>query len=271
MLFGPVFAREVAIAPRRNRIYVVRSAYVTALLLLVSTAWLVLTGTQVIRDLGDLARFGTILFQILAPLQLALAVFASAMLTAIAVAQEKDRGTLVLLLLTNLSSGELVLGKLTASLLQIIVMLVASLPLFMIAALLGGVAFGQIAQAMAVTAAAVLLCGSLGSTLALWREKTFQALAVTALAVVLWLAIGELIAAGVLGHQIAGIPASVLAIAISPWQAILETCRPYGSADGSLGLLGSPTSLFLLFSITISAGLNGLAMARVRAWNLSAG
>ena len=74
MLIGPVFTREVAIAPRRTRIYIARAGYVLALLVLMSTAWLVLTGTQLVRDVGDLARFGTILFQILAPLQLALAV-----------------------------------------------------------------------------------------------------------------------------------------------------------------------------------------------------
>ena len=227
MLFGPVFSREVAIAPRRSRLYLARTAYVIALLVLMSTAWLVLTGTQIVRDVGDLARFGTVLFQILAPLQLILAVFLASMLTAIAVAQEKDRGTLVLLLLTNLSSGELVLGKLLASVLQVSVMLAAGLPVFMLSALLGGVAFGQIARAMAVTAATVLVCGSLGSTLALWREKTFQALAMTALVVVLWLGAGEVLASGVLGERLAGLPAGTWAAALSPWQAILEVGRPY--------------------------------------------
>ena len=73
MIIGPVFGREVTIAPRRTRMYVARAAYVLILLVLMSTAWLVLTGTQLIRDVGDMARFGMILFQILAPLQLALA------------------------------------------------------------------------------------------------------------------------------------------------------------------------------------------------------
>jgi ABC-type transport system involved in multi-copper enzyme maturation permease subunit len=89
------------------------------------TAYLLLTGTQRIRDLGDLARFGTLLFQILAPLQLALALFFSALLAASAVAQEKDRRTLVLLLLTNLSNSELVLGKLCASLIHVVMLLVS--------------------------------------------------------------------------------------------------------------------------------------------------
>ena len=57
-----------------------------ALLVLMCTAWLVLTGTQLVYDSGDLARFGMSLFQLLAPLQLAVAVFFSALLAASAVA-----------------------------------------------------------------------------------------------------------------------------------------------------------------------------------------
>ena len=201
LLIGPVFTREVAIAPRRPKLYVARTSYGLALLVLMSTAWLVLTGTQLVRDVGDLARFGAAVFQILAPLQLALAAFFSALLAASEVAHEKDRHTLVLLLLTNLSNAELVLGKLLASLLSVLVALLAALPVFMLAALLGGVSYGQIARAMAVTLATVLCCGSLGSLLALWREKTFQALAMTVLGLVLWLAVGEIVAAGALGES----------------------------------------------------------------------
>jgi ABC-type transport system involved in multi-copper enzyme maturation permease subunit len=267
VLFGPVLARELAIAPRRSRIYIHRAAYAAVLLLVMSTAWLVLTGTQIVRDVGDLARFGALLFQILAPLQLALAVFFSALLAAGAVAQEKDRRTLVLLLLTRLSNHELVLGKLAASLLHVVVLLAAGLPLFMLAALLGGVSFGQIGRMMLVTLASVVACGSLGSTLALWREKTFQTVAMTVLLLVLWLGLGELVAAGIFGEQPAGIPAAVWAIGLSPWQAGLEACRPYALHGVSSGLWGNPISLFLLGAAVISVVLNVVAVARVRAWN----
>jgi ABC-type transport system involved in multi-copper enzyme maturation permease subunit len=267
VLFGPVLARELAIAPRRSRIYIHRAAYAAVLLLVMSTAWLVLTGTQIVRDVGDLARFGALLFQILAPLQLALAVFFSALLAAGAVAQEKDRRTLVLLLLTRLSNRELVLGKLAASLLHVVVLLAAGLPLFMLAALLGGVSFGQIGRMMLVTLASVLACGSLGSTLALWREKTFQTVAMTVLVLVLWLGLGELVAAGIFGERPAGIPAAVWAIGLSPWQAGLEACRPYALHGAFSGPRGNPISVFLLGAAAISVVLNVVAVARVRAWN----
>ena len=176
MFLGPVFQREAVLAPRRPKLYLARSVYVIVLLILMCTAWLVVAGTQIIRNVGDMARFGAVLFQILAPLQLAVAVFGSAMVAASAVAQEKDRRTLILLLMTRMSNAELVLGKLFASLLSIFAMLVAALPVFMMVPLFGGVSFSQVFQAFLVTGAAALAAGSLGSTLALWREKTFQSL-----------------------------------------------------------------------------------------------
>jgi len=268
-LIGPVFAREAVLAPRRPRTYGSRTAYGAALLLLMVTAWLVLTGTQVIRDLGDLARFSMGIFQILAPLQLAVAAFFAALLAASAVAQEKDRQTLVLLLLTKLTNSELVLGKLLASLLHVLMLLATALPIFMLLTLFGGVSFGQIGRAYAVTVASVLVCGSLGSTLALWREKTFQSLAMTMLALVLWLAVWRVVGAGLFGAGWWGVSSETWAAAFSPWEAVLEATRPYVQADPALGLLGTPVNLFLLVAVFLAVLLNGVAIAMVRVWNPS--
>ena len=269
MLIGPVFTRELVITPRRTRTYIARAAYLLALLVLVCTAWLVLTGSQFIRDVGDMARFGSSLLTILAPLQLAVGVFFSALLAASTVAHEKDRRTLTLLLLTNLSNSELVLGTLMAALLNVLTLLAAALPLFMLAALFGGIGFGQVGRVFAVTLASVLVCGSLGSMLALWREKTFQALAMTVLAIVLWLGAWEVVAAGALGAQWLGFSTLTWATAFSPWQAILAATRPYLRADPALGVIGTPVWLFPLVAGVLTVAINALAVARVRVWNSS--
>ena len=269
MFVGPIFTREATITPRRTRFFVARTAYVAILLILMCTAWLVLAGAQRVRDLGDLARFGMILFQILAPLQLVVASFSSALLGASAVAQEKDRRTLILLLLTHLTNSELVLGRLLASLLNVLVLLTAALPLFALTTLLGGVAPGQILRASAVTLASVLVCGSLGSTIAFWREKTFQSLALTVLAMMLWLAAGQIVASGSLGASWGGIATETWAIGLSPWQAILESTRPYAQADPALGWIVTPINLYLLISLGLALALNGIAVFMVRVWNPS--
>ena len=168
-----------------------RGVYGTALFVLMCTAWLVLAGTQIIRTVGDMAKFGSILFIILAPLQLRIITFLAALRSASGVAQEKDKKTLLLLLMTRLSNHELVLGKLLASLLDVLVMLATAAPIFMLLTLFGGVSPMQVARVLAVTLATILVAGSLGSTIALARDKTFQSLAMTALVLVIWIGAWE--------------------------------------------------------------------------------
>ncbi len=266
LIAGPVLHRELISAPRRPRTYVVRVAYVAALFLLLSTAWQVLAGTQVVRNIGDLARFASTVFQILAPLQLAVVVFFAATSAASAVALEKDRRTLELLLLTRLSNVELVVGKLLASLAGVAALVVASIPVFAAWVMLGGVSFAQVGRVMSVTMVATVVAGSLGSTLALWRDKTFQTLAMTALAIVTWTAFWEVVAWGALGETWLGVRTQAFAIAFSPWQALQEAAREVETGPTSLGMSGRLAAFFAVSSL-IMLGLNGLAIWKVRTWN----
>ena len=51
LFVGPVFFREASTTPRRARHFVVRAVYVLALLVLICTAWFVLAGTQIVRNI----------------------------------------------------------------------------------------------------------------------------------------------------------------------------------------------------------------------------
>lgn len=267
MFVGPVFSREAVTTPRRPRHFVYRSVYVTVLLLVFWTAWLIVAGTQIIRNVGDMARFGSILFQILAPFQLALLIFLAAFGVAGAVAQEKDRRTLVLLLMTRLNNSELVLGKLFASLLDVFVMLAASLPLFMLATLFGGISFSQVIRVIIVTLTTVLAAGSLGSMFALWREKTFQTLSLTALVLVMWLVMWEAVHRGVLFDRVAGVSCETAATSFSPLRAVLAAARP--APDGRSFTAPDGALVYACLSLGIAALLNAWSIARVRVWNPS--
>lgn len=270
MFIGPVFSRELVTAPRRPKLFIYRTVYAGALLLLMCTAWLVLAGTQVIRNVNDMARFGGILFQMLAPIQLALAVFFAAMMAASAVAQEKDRQTLILLLMTRLTNSELVLGRMLSSLLNIIVMMLAGLPVFMFSMLFGGISLGQVLSVFVVTMATVLAAGSLGSIIALYREKTFQTLAMTALALVLWIGIWEAVGQGVAGQSIAGVSAETLSSWFSPLTAVRIAARPDFADSSIFGGVISPAIVgFLIFAAVLTVVLNWVAIALVRVWNPS--
>ena len=228
---------------------------------LVCTAWLVMTGTQEIRNVGDFARFGAMLFPVLAFLQFTIVLFFSALATASAVAHEKDRRTLILLLMTRLTNSELVLGKMFASLLNTLVLLAAAFPLFMLCLLFGGIAPAQVLRVFAVTLMTALAAGSLGSVIALWRDKTFQAVSLTALVIVLWMAAWWVV--GAFGND----AWQSWAIVMNPAMAIDAAAQSQVSAAG--WTLTDPVNGFLLFSVGAFLALNGLAIWRVRIWNPS--
>ena len=262
MLVGPVFSREAVVVPRRVRHYVMRTVYAVALLLLICTAWMILAGTQIIQNVGDMARFGSVLFQILAPLQLALIMFLAAMQAASNIAVEKDRQTLILLLMSRLTNSELVLGKLFASLLSIGVMLITSLPIFMLIVLFGGTSFEQVGWTFAVTIVTAFAAGSLGALVALWREKTFQTLALVGIAIVFWLGLCEGIA--LTGIELFGYTAEQIAGAMNPIRAIFAASQPTVSSNWPVTVVP-----YLVIASLLGTMLCFIGVMKVRKWNPS--
>ena len=127
-MLGPIFVREWLTIPRRTGHYVVRTAYLGFLWVLGLTAWQAIVGWSQPTSLADNARFGLLLFKLFTEVQLALLLFFAALSAASAITQEKDRRTFILLLMTDLRSYEIVLGKLLGSLLQIGLLLAGTVP-----------------------------------------------------------------------------------------------------------------------------------------------
>lgn len=223
---------------------------------------MILNGTQAVRNISDMANFGSTLFQILAPLQLALLLFLSAIQAASNIAVEKDRQTLILLLMSRLTNSELVLGKLFASLLNIGVMLIAAAPVFMLLVLFGGTSFVQVGWTFAVTFMAALAAGSLGATIALWREKTFQSLALVAMILVAWLGLSEVLV--FIDADFGGVGTRKIGLASNPIRAVMAASRP--TIVGNWMITVMP---FLCTAGVVAVGLCSLAILRVRRWNPS--
>ena len=237
---------------------------------IISTTWLLLAGVQPVQNAGDLARFGVLIFQLIAPFQLFVLMFLGALAGVTAVSHEKDKQTLTLLLMTSLSNSEVVLGKVGSGLLWAFNAMLSVAPILFLPCLLGGVSLEQAASAALITASTIILTCSLGATVAFWREKTFQAIAVTLLSVAIWLAAGEAIRFG----SVPGIspqastvisPASSI---ISPIRAIWQVAQPIprSTANSPFGVWEQA----LLSSSVLLCGavlLMGLSILRLRVWN----
>jgi ABC-type transport system involved in multi-copper enzyme maturation permease subunit len=265
MTLGPIFQRELLTVPRRPSHYVARAAYLGALWVIAVTAWLATLGWARSASLGETARFGPVLFQVLTFVQLALFLFFSALSSASAIAKEKDRRTFVLLLLTDLTNGEIVLGKMLGSLLPMALLLLCSVPVLVLLTLLGGIGLAQVVQAVLIVAATSLAAGALGGLIALWRERTFQSLALTVLFLVLYLLVVRGLGA-VLGPL--GVSARTVALTqqwLNPFLALLSVQHPLQAE----GLLIPPTYGFVGVMLLFAVGLSALGMARLRVWNPS--
>lgn len=257
-MLGPIFNREALTLPRQSRHYWARVFFLGALWVLGLTAWQALFGWSSMVSQGDLAAFGSLLFQLLAYSQLVLVIFFSALMAAGAVAQEKDRRTFVLLLITDLKHREIVLGKLLGSLLQIGVLLLVAAPILSLTLLLGGVAPVQVGQTLLVLLGSALAAGALGCLMALWREKTYQTLALTVLGLVLYfLAIEGL---GLLPVESAAI-VQVQTI-LNPFRSLAKIIfPPVGGSTWAVTL----SCVAALLGLTVV--LTAIGMIRLRAWN----
>ena len=257
MAAGPIFEREVLTTPRRLSHYLMRSGFVAGLLVLFYSIRHATIGFQDLLFAGDVAAFSAMTFRIFALLQLTLGIFFATIFSASIVAQEKDRKTLILLLMTDLRNHELAVGKLLASLLNAGVLLATSLPVFCFLKLLGGVTWGQIFWSQAIVGAATLAAGSWGCLVAFWRDKTFQTLAISVLGVVLYV---------LLAHGLGAAFWEPLADA-SPYFGLQQVLDPLSSGTtGIITVTSLPTVLILLcLAVTLSA----VTIVKLRRWNPS--
>lgn len=261
MFAGPIIAREFLTAPRPVRFYITRAAFASVMFLLMWTAWQSLIGWRQVQDFGILARFGGVLYLLFALLQLTLLLFFAPLSAATSVSHEKDRRTFLLLLMTDLSDLEIVLGKLLASFVQILAVLIAGLPVLCLSALLGGISFGQVGNLFAVTAASGLSGGALGLLIALWRDRTFQSVSLTILMVVVSVVAVEAIAFFFPDLKLLGVP---IVEALNPYRATLAVLYP--SPDQTTAWRTS-SFVYVTIRLLFAAAILAFGTFMLRKWN----
>ncbi len=226
------------------------------------TTWQSLIGWRDVTEFGILARFGDIIYGIFAVLQLTLIMFFAPLFTAASIAHEKDRRTFVLLLMTDLSDLEIVLGKLVAGLIVILTALGAGAGMLSLCPLFGGISFGQVATLFAVTASSGVAGGALGLVIALWRDRAFQSISLTILMVVLSVTGVEAFAIAFPTLTAFGVP---LAEVFNPYRAILSVL--YQRSTDLAGVFGWSSVVYILARLTFAASLVAFGTWKLRVWN----
>lgn len=168
MTLLPIIQRELLVQARRPATHRLR----------VGTAAAGLLGFAALLFLGgapDSLR-GQQLYLAISSFGLAYALFAGVLLTADTINEERAQGTLGLLFLTDLRPRDILLGKLIASSLNGVYVLVGLLPLLGVPLLFGGVALGQVAGHAVLLVVTLVLSLAVGLGASRVKRETGQAI-----------------------------------------------------------------------------------------------
>ncbi|HHW68082.1 ABC-type transport system involved in multi-copper enzyme maturation permease subunit [Defluviitalea raffinosedens] len=139
------------------------------------------------------------IYFLLAGCQLGLIIILVPALTSGTISGERERQTLDLLLITKLSPFSIIIGKLMASISQIILLILASMPVFSIIFLFGGVSASNILLLFFFFIATAVMVGSIGIFCSTFFRKTTTATVVSYL-LILILSIGTLVGLALLNQ-----------------------------------------------------------------------
>jgi ABC-type transport system involved in multi-copper enzyme maturation permease subunit len=185
-LLGPLFFYDLVRTVRRNRLIPVRCLFAIALLAVVFLFylnWFGLRGDSwgelflapsVRRE--DLASFGSSMFSLFFGMQYLAVFLLTPIYTAGAVAEEKERRTLDLLLTTELTNREIVLGLLASRLATLGLIFLTILPVLSLMEFLGGIDPKAVVIGFAFTGIAAMNLGSLCILVSLYSKTSTQSI-----------------------------------------------------------------------------------------------
>jgi ABC-type transport system involved in multi-copper enzyme maturation permease subunit len=151
MISFPIVLREFSVAARRKRTFVIRGAF-AGLLALVTLVFLLMQALPFRSNAAGYYFLITLSWQVFALLFILLPA-----LTCGCITDEKKDGTLGLLFLTNLNSGDVVLGKFVSRAMDGLLLFLSALPFLFVPVLMGGVGLDQaLATTLAVLSLLVL-------------------------------------------------------------------------------------------------------------------
>lgn len=173
---GPIFAKELRVTSRRRRTYILRVAYLSALLLTLLFTWSTASpsrGTSVAARVQAQAEMGTTFFAVFAAFSVAAMALVGPVLTSTAIGAEKLAKTLPVLLMTPIGNWQIAAGKLFSRLLVSLSLLGLSLPVLAVVRLLGGVEWRDVCIVLAVCVATAVFTASVGLVLSSFMTRAY--------------------------------------------------------------------------------------------------
>jgi ABC-type transport system involved in multi-copper enzyme maturation permease subunit len=202
-----------------------------------------------------MASVGSAVSDTIKGVELMLALALVPAVTAGAICQEKRRGALALMMATDLSDAEIVLGKLASHLVVVLGVVACSLPVLAISSVFGGAGAVETIQGAVVIVSVAVLSVSVALGFSIWARKAHEALMATYATWAVWLLALPLWSELPLG------PVPTLVYVSNPFWVIFGGVWFPRLGAGPLG----DAAAFAVGALTVSFGLIKLAITRIRA------
>jgi ABC-type transport system involved in multi-copper enzyme maturation permease subunit len=191
MLLGPVFRAELLRTARKRHYYFLRVVYGIVLLMILWLNFEQLLVMAQIRGgkplIADFAEFAMKTFVWFMGVQLATILVLVPTLFGGVIADEKQRKTMHYLMASRLSSGEIVLDKLAARLLQVGVFILLGMPVMCLLTLFGGVAWDYVVGAYAATFSITFFAAALAVLISTFARRVGQGVLIAYVLEIGWL------------------------------------------------------------------------------------
>jgi ABC-type transport system involved in multi-copper enzyme maturation permease subunit len=199
--WGPVFQYDLVTGSRRWQLFAARTLLALSLLVGLALVW-VRHSAPSIWTFHAMADLGRKFFTTLMGIELSLVLLVAPSWAVGAFAQEKSRGQLLAMLVTDLSDTEIVLGRIASRLGTVLGIIACAFPVLALATFLGGVdPAGLVAGTLVIVAASALgVC--VASTFSIWASRPHEALIATYALWAVWLLAALLFATALPGSWV---------------------------------------------------------------------
>jgi len=221
-LAGPVFDKELRVASRRPRSYGLRAGYLALLTIVILSAWCRTLALQNPATAFGVSRLAYVAWRTTATVsafqfvaaQLLMAAFLSSSL-----GSEIRSGALGVLLTTPTTSWHIMMGKLFSGLLQVVQLLMVSLPVLAVVRMFGGVSWGSVCASFCITITAAIFAGTIGLLLSTYWHHPYDAISAGAIVYLfLWVVVPAVATTALAATRLLSQPMT---------QAVLDLTNPF--------------------------------------------
>ena len=158
MKINPVYKKELKTSVRNIKMSWTLLGYNAILAVIALVAFYACFANRSRIDYSEILT----IYAFIACLEFGLILFAVPALTSSAISGERERQTLEILLTTTLKPSQIIIGKLYASISQIILLILSSLPILSLVFTVGGIRMGDLMTLMAVCIITAIFVGAIG-------------------------------------------------------------------------------------------------------------